>query len=147
MKTMLLGLFLWASVAHAEVLGFSQLTGPAAGSSDQIYVDIGAASASSVALVLPYGVTTSDLWCESDTAPDNGATETWTVTVQKALAADPTTFSDTTQVCTITDAATSCNDTTHTTSFSAGDRIAIRVAVTAGTPAATARMTCSVKAV
>lgn len=76
-------------------------------------------------IVLAAGGTASNLYASSNEAP--GTDKSWTFTLVKN-GADQAALT-----CTITGSATSCNDTTGTVVFAAGDRISIKMTA-AGNP-------------
>jgi len=78
----------------------------------------GSNTEANVALPLAISGTASSLYCASSAAP--GASASWVMTLRIA-------GSDTTVTCTITDPATTCNDTTHSTSVTAGNLFSIKI--------------------
>jgi len=79
-----------------------------------------------VEIVIPSG-TASKLFVNLTVAP--GAGKSRTITLRKSGASQ-------TLTCTVSAAATTCNDTTHSVSFVNGDRIAVLHNQSAGAPAA-----------
>lgn len=93
----------------------------------QFFTPYGLITSVSVGTPLPIAATVKNMYVTTVNAPTGVQTDD--LTVQKN-------GSDTTITCRITGAATTCNDTTHTASFVAGDTINIKAV-----PSATAAVT------
>lgn len=78
--------------------------------------------------IIPTAGVVKNFYVELDGSPNNGAgTQTYTFTVMQNSVASAIT-------CNISEAATTCNDTTNSFTVAAGDGVSIRSSIAAGTP-------------
>src|SRR3990167_7522371 len=114
-------------VANESIIGSASCDGLSTGGLTYIpphgYLQYGSNTEGDVELVIPTGGTIGQLFGKMSGAPGTG--KSWTIVVRINEA-------DSTSTCVISDAATTCQDVSHTSAVSAGGRVSCSITSTGG---------------